>query len=277
MAVAKLYQADLEAILARRHDNGADLWATPDGGLGKGSPFATVDCALMLSELGLKRTDPLIKGIAELFFDSLRDDGRVRLVPSGTIYPCHTATGARILCRLGYAKDRRLKRTFEHLLDTQHDDGGWRCNACKLGRSAVTDASNPGPTLEALDAFRFTSLVNRDKRLDRAVKFLLEHWTTRKPLGPCEFGIGTLFMKVEYPFFRYNLFFYVYVLSFYAEARKDKRFRETLGSLESRLVDGQIVVENPKRQLARFALCKKGQPNALATKRYREIVKNLRA
>ena len=41
------------------------------------------------------------------------------------------------------------------------------------------------------------------------------------------------------------------------------------------MVDGQIVVENPKRQLARFALCKKGQPNALATKRYREIVKNL--
>ena len=31
MAVAKLYQADLDAILARRHDNGADLWATPDG------------------------------------------------------------------------------------------------------------------------------------------------------------------------------------------------------------------------------------------------------
>ena len=42
-------------------------------------------------------------------------------------------------------------------------------------------------------------------------------------------------------------------------------------------MDGKIVVENRKRQLARFALCKKGQPNALATKRYREIVRNVQA
>lgn len=30
MAVEVRYQADVEAILARRHENGADLWSTPD-------------------------------------------------------------------------------------------------------------------------------------------------------------------------------------------------------------------------------------------------------
>jgi len=176
---------------------------------------------------------------------------------------------------LGYAPDARLKKTFDHLLEIQHSDGGWRCNTYKFGRGPETVFSNPGPTLSALDAFRFTDLLNRDRRLDRAVKFLLDHWVTRKPLGPCHYGIGTLFMKVEYPFFRYNLFFYVYVLSFYESAKKDPRFLEALQILESKLVNGKIVVENPNRKLAGLAFCRKGQPSDLATERYREMLDNL--
>jgi len=273
MAVPAQYREDLQAILKRRHDNGADYWATPDGRWGKGSPFSTFDCGIILSELGLNRSDPVMKGVAEQILESWREDGRFRPAPKGAIYPCHTANAARLLCRLGYARDRRLKHTFDHLLDIQHDDGGWRCNTTKLGRSPETDASNPGVTLAALDAFRFTRLANSDKRLDRAVKFLLAHWKTRKPLGPCNFGIGSLFLQVEYPFLRYNLFYYVYVLSFYDAAKKDTRFRQALRALESKSVDGQLVVENPNRGLARLAFCKKGQPSPLATRRFREIRK----
>jgi hypothetical protein len=176
---------------------------------------------------------------------------------------------------LGYAHDDRLRQTFEHLLEIQHSDGGWRCNTTKLGKSSITDASNPGTTLAALDAFRFSPFLNNDKRLDKAVMFLLHHWETRQPLGPCSFGIGTLFMKVEYPFLRYNLFFYVYVLSFYNSAKKDKRCKEALNLLESKLIDGKVVVENPNRKLAQFDFCKKGEPSELATKRYQEILKNI--
>ena len=68
MTVRKAYQADLKAILAKRRDNGDDFWSTPDGKIGKGSPFATVDCALMLSEFGMKRSDPILKGTAERIF-----------------------------------------------------------------------------------------------------------------------------------------------------------------------------------------------------------------
>jgi len=94
-------------------------------------------------------------------------------------------------------------------------------------------------------------------------------------MGPCAFGIGTLFNKIEYPFFRYNLFFYLYVLSFYPSARKSPRFRQALKALETKLVDGQVVVENPNRGIAKLAFCRKGEPSRAATKRYREIVKNL--
>lgn len=276
MAIPKQYLADVKAILARRYDNGGDLWATADRRLGKGSPFSTLDCALMLSDLGMEPSlEPLLKETAELILSSWREDGRFRLAPKAAIYPCHTVGAARVLCLLGYAKDNRLRRTFDHLLEIQHDDGGWRCNTYKFGRGPETAFSNPGPTLTVLDAFRFTHFLNRDERLDRAVGFLLDHWVTRKPLGPCHFGIGTLFMKIEYPFFRYNLLFYVYVLSFYNRAKKDQRFLEALQVLESKLLDGQIVVENPNRKLAEFSFCRKGEPSALATERYHEILKNL--
>lgn len=275
MAVAMAFRKDVEAIVQRRHDNGGDFWATPDGRWGVGSPFSTMDCALMLTELGVARSDPVLKGAAATLLNMWQEGGRFRAAPKGTIYPCYTANAARVLCRLGYAKDRRLKRTFEHLFDVQHTDGGWRCNVVKLGKRPVTDASNPGVTLAALDAFRFTPYLNKDERLDKAVTFLLEHWKTRRPLGPCEFGIGTLFMKVEYPFLRYNLFYYVYVLSFYNAARKAKGFRQALAALKSKLVDGQIVVENPNRRLAGLAFCRKGEPNRLATRRYQDLLKNV--
>lgn len=274
MALSR-YQSDIEAILARRYDNGGDLWTTPDKRLGKGSPFSTLDCVLMLSELGMDISEPVLKEAAELILSSWQKDGRFKLAPKGAVYPCHTATAARILCRLGYASDKRLRITFNHLLEIQHVDSGWRCKKFSFGRDPETEFSNPGPTLEALDAFRFTPFLNQDERLDKAVEFLLNHWVTRKPLGPCHFGIGTLFMKVEFPFFRYNLFFYVYVLSFYNRAQKDQRFLEALQILESKLVNGKIVVENPNRKLAGFSFCKKGEPSELATERYHEILENL--
>jgi hypothetical protein len=82
-------------------------------------------------------------------------------------------------------------------------------------------------------------------------------------------------MKVEFPFFRYNLFFYVYVLSFFDRAKNDPRFLEALNVLESKLVDGRVVVENPNRKLREFSFCNKGEPSELATVRYCEILKNI--
>ena len=176
---------------------------------------------------------------------------------------------------MGYSQDARLTPTYDWFLDNQHTDGGWRCNSLKFGKGPETDFSNPGPTLTALDVFRFTPFLNANEQLDKAVEFLLKHWETRAPLGPCHYGIGTLFMQVEFPMFRYNLFHYVYTLSFYEKAKNDPRFRAALGVLSSKLVDGMIVIENPNRKLANYEFCKKAAKSEIATKRYREVLKNI--
>ncbi len=270
-----LIAADIEAILSHQHDNGAALWTTQDQRLLKGAPFSTLESVMYLLELGMEPTTPIMMAAAELIFNAWREDGRFRLQPKGAIYPCHTIHTANVLCHMGYVSDVRIQKTLQHLLDIQYQDGGWRCNKFSFGRGPETEHSNPFPTLIALNAFRFQPNDHQLRALDNAVEFLLEHWTVRKPLGPCHYGIGTLFMQVEYPFRNYNLFLYVYVLSFYQRARNDQRFAEALEALKSNLKEGQIVVERVVPKLAGLSFCMKGQASALATKRYHEIIRNL--
>jgi hypothetical protein len=275
MAVKEQYLPDVQAVLSHRYDNGGDYWTTPDKRLQKGAPFSTLESVLFLLELGMDPAAPLLQEAAELIFSTWQEDGRFKTYPQGSIYPCQTAHAAQVLCHLGYASDARMQKTFRHFLDIQEADGGWRCSKFSFGRGPETEYSNPLPTLNVLDAFRFSGFLNKDKALDRAVDFLLDHWTIRKPIGPCHYGIGTLFMQVEYPFRSYNLFVYVYVLSFYDCAKEDSRFLEALKALESKMVDGQIIVERVVPKLAKFSFCKKGEPSELATIRYHEILKNL--
>jgi hypothetical protein len=277
---------DIEIILSHRHDNGADFWATPDGRLAKGHPFSTYWSSLMLLELGMPPSDPILTKVAELFFEIQRPDGRFKLLPSGTIYPCHSAYAAGLLCRLGYVSDERIQTTLRHFLATPYQDGGWRCNKFLFGRgpkdggpkesSLATEYSNPLPTLNILDAFRFSHYLNNEPALDAAVEFLLNHWTLKKPIGPCQYGIGSRFMQIEYPLPSYNLFNYLYILSFYDYAKQDPRFKQALQKLENKMIDDQIVIERSSPKLSKLEFCKKGRPSLLATKRYFEMKSRLK-
>lgn len=275
MVVSKKYQSDIDVILSHRYDLGADYWTTPDKRFIKGAPFSMVECMLYLIELGMNPETEILKKPTQLLFDAWKEDGRFKLYPKGSIFPCEVAIAAETLCQLGYMSDTRVQKTLQYLLDIQYTDGGWRCNKFYFGRGPETEYSNPHPTLMALNAFRFSSYLNTEKKIDRAVEFLLSHWEIKKPIGPCHYGIGTLFMQVEYPFRSYNIFQYVYVLSFYDYAKKDKRFLEALAILQSKLKDGKIVVERVVPKLAKLEFCKKGQISDLATKKYQEILDNL--
>ena len=206
MTTENKYLSDVEIILSHRYENGADFWATPDKRLLKGAPFTTIECPLYLIELGVSPEDQVMKETANLLFSVWQKDGHFKIFPKGSIYPCQTIEVARVLCYMGYAKDKRLEVTFKHLLNTQYTDGGWRCNKFSFGRGPETEYSNPNPTLIALDAFRYTDYLNKEPSLDKAVEFLLDHWTIKAPIGPCHYGIGTLFMQVEYPVLKQKIY-----------------------------------------------------------------------
>lgn len=271
------YQPDIDAILAERHHNQGDFWATPDGRIYVGNPFSTLSSLAMLHELGVTSSHEAVRGGLDLVLEAWRDDGRIRLAPKAPLYPCYTAEAARVLCRYGYADDPRLLATATYFLENAHDSGGWRCNFTRFGRGPETRFANPGATLFVLDVLRFAGHPGADDVVDAAVESLLAHWETRAPCGPCHYGIGSRFMQVEYPFLRYNLFYYVYVLSFYAQARNDERFRSAADVLAAKLdADGRIIVEAPHRGLKGLTFCQRGSASAPATGRYREILANLK-
>lgn len=269
------YQNDINEILSHRYDCGADYWTTPDNRLLKGGAFSAYSCAAMLLELGVESSDPVLQAVSGLFFNAWKEDGRFKLYPTGGILPCQTAYALLLLCRMGYQADYRLQKTFQYFLHTPYLDGGWRCNKFFFGRGPETEYSNPLPTLNVLNAFRFSEYLNKEPKLDNAVEFLLQHWIIKKPIGPCQYGIGTRFMQVEYPFLDYNLFHYVYVLSFYDKVKTDERFLEAFDALKGRLIDDMVVVESCPRKLAKLEFCKKGKPSELATNRFKEILSNL--
>jgi hypothetical protein len=272
----QMVQTDMDRILATRHENGADFWATSDGKIGIENPISTLTALMVMSELRVDPSHEALHGAAGMVFRMLRDDGRVRIAPKGAIYPCQSALAAAALCRNGQAGDERTKAILENLRSSRYEDGGWRCNKFSFGRGPETDFSNPGVTLVALDAFRCAGL-QEGTDFDTAVETLLNHWTVRAPTGPCHYGIGTLFMQVEYPFLRYNLFYYVYVLSFYSKARQDKRYQEAFEALGRKLdSSGRLIVERPNRKLETLDICRKGEPSEAATGRYQEIVRNFR-
>jgi hypothetical protein len=273
-----MYEADLKQILAVRHENGADFWAAPDGRICIERPISTLTALLIMSELRVPQSHEAVKGAAELVLKACREDGRVRIAPKGAIYPCHTALAAAALCRNGYVGDRRVQTMLEHLLANRFEDGGWRCKKFIFGRGPETNYSNPGVTLLALDVFRFAGMNDESQELDAAVETLLSHWTVRAPTGPCHYGMGKLFMQVEYPFLRYNLFYYTYVLSFYPKASKERRFLEAFATLNKKLdSQNRMIVERPNRKLEKLEICRKGKPSETAIQRYLEIKKNMEA
>lgn len=271
-------QADIDLILGKRHHKDGDYWATPDGRIYVGNPFSTIGSLLMLHELDVGPEHEAVRGALDLVLEQWRDDGKIELGPRAPLYPCYTAEAARVLARFGYGGDERLQRTAAYFVDEAHEGGGWRCSFSRFEKAPNPECANPGATLYVLDALRLIGSgagsvsATREDVIDRAVDFLLSHWGTREPLGPCNWGIGSLFMQVEFPFLRYNLFYWVHVLSCYGRARGDARFLEALEALRGKLDDdGRMVVERPHRSLKGLAFCAKGEPSAAATRRFREI------
>ena len=275
MNVDTPYLSDIQEIISHRYDNGYDLWATVDKKLLKGAPFTTLESVLYLLELGVSPQEPILQAAQNLIFSNWKEDGRIKTSPTGGIYPCHTALAVCALCHMGCANDKRIQKSFSYFLDTQQKDGGRKRNKYSFGRGEETVYSTPYTTLVVLDLMRFSPFLNKDTRLDKAVDFLLEHWTIRKPISPCHYGIGTLFMQIEYPFRGYNLFYYVYILSFYEKAKKDKRFLEAFNILEQKTVNGKIPVERNVPKLSKLTFCRKGYPCELATKHFNEIQENI--
>lgn len=270
---AMVWKAEISAIIARHEENGGPFWSRADGDIHAPSGFSTIDVLNAIGQLGGRvRSDTVLKDAVRFVMTYQNEDGSFSYAKRKSKLPCMTARLLAGFGRLGVRPTGAIDKAFSWLMSSQAADGGWRCATVKPGASPETDASNPGTTLYVLDA-----MLSRRKgpeeaaRLNRGVAFLLNHWETRAPLGPCTFGIGSRFMKSEFPFRRYNLFYYVHVLAHYDVALDDPRFREALKALEGHVEGGRMVIDAPHRAWRGTVAAPRGQPSEPATLLWKEI------
>ncbi|MFA5332770.1 MAG: prenyltransferase/squalene oxidase repeat-containing protein [Methanoregula sp.] len=265
---------EIKEIISLSETNGGAFWSRHDGDIHAPNGFSTIDVLNTLGEIGIHASDSeMVSKAIDFLFTCYDGKGNFKYSHKSAALPCITARILTALGKVGYQNDPRIENCYEFFLESQQKDGGWRCATVKRGLAPETDASNPGTTLYVLDAFRFRKNPESDQiQLDKAVSFLLRHWETRLPLGPCRFGIGSRFLSIEYPFLRYNLFYYVYVLSKYGKALKDRRYQEALLILRKKAVDDKIFPETPHKSWNKFSFAQKNQYSEKATRRFLEIM-----
>jgi hypothetical protein len=271
------WKNEIKALINRKHENGGPFWSRSDGNILAPAGFCTIDVLHAIGQLGGKVTaSTALRDAANFLLTYQNDDGSFSYSQQTTKLPCNTANILSTLGRLGVSNSKPIDLAYSWLFTNQAPDGGWRCATVKRGKSPETNASNPGTTLWVLDACLFRDNDKQEnKQLNRGVNFLLDHWNSRKPLGPCTFGIGSRFLKTEFPFRRYNLFYYVYVLSQYEDAVRDHRLHQAFEALKLQAKNGGLRIRAPHKAWKGSVFAPEIGPSRPSVEYWRELTKRL--
>lgn len=105
-------------------------WWVSDESLYRPKYTATNWMLLVLSDLGLTRSNPRIAKACELWIDQFaKNDWRDEEL-------CVVGNTARALVKFGYGDHPKVRSVFEWLVENQKENGGWHC----WGRNGVIDA-----------------------------------------------------------------------------------------------------------------------------------------
>jgi hypothetical protein len=192
----------------------------------------------MLLDFGLDASDPPMQQIAQKILKHQNKDGaflstlNVSTNFGGTGKPelgwmlCDTPLLIALLIRLGYAKDKRVKQSVEHLASLVRDNG-WPCAGSipKFRGPGRKDDYCPYANLIALQIFALLPEYHASALVTKGLEAFWYHWDHQKEKKMYLFGIGTDFRKIKYPFVWFDIVHVVDILSHFPQVRKDKRFK----------------------------------------------------
>ncbi len=195
--------------------------------------------SLVLADLGMDRSDPRIRRLAEVTFDfQLHLSSPFNLFNEEV---CRSGNTARMMTRFGYGDDRRVRKLYAWLLEDQREDGGWNCSQ---GTPGTLDA------WEALAAFAAVPKAERSAAMDRAVERGAEFYLERNLMEE-----GTRYppwLRLHYP----NHYFYDFLLGLDVLTQLgyggDRRLGPALDRLTSkRRADGTWALDRSHPDLGR--------------------------
>jgi hypothetical protein len=187
--------------------------------------------ALVLADLGLDRSTPGIRRLAENVFDY-----KLRLGSPFNFYheeACIVGNTARMLTRFGYFDDRRVRKLYEWLVEDQRADGGWNCSQ---GTPGTLDVWEPLAALAAVPK------RDRSPAMQRAIANGVEFYLERRLFR--EGRAYAPWLRFHYP----NHYFYDLLIGLDLVTElgdpADRRLRPALEMLaDKRRPDGSWLVE----------------------------------
>jgi hypothetical protein len=145
------------------------------------------------------------------------------------------------LIQMGMGEDARVQTAVEYLNGLVRDNG-WPCAVSpELGKFRGPGRKEdpcPYATLVMLQTLAQIPELRDGKSAKAGVDSLLDLWEKSKEQHPYMFFMGTDFRKLKAPLFWYDILHVLDVLSHFKHAKRDKRFRQMLGVVESKADTG---------------------------------------
>ena len=224
--------------------------------------------AIVLSDLGLTAKHARIKRMANQFFKQW-----LAPPPKENIFNeevCIVGNTARMLTRIGYGEDYRVRKLFDRLVEDQKEDGGWHCFKSDVG---TLDG------WEGLAAFAALPKSKRTRSINRSIERGSEFYLNRKLFEEGKPRYEPWF-KFHYP----NHYYYDVLVGLDVITKlgygSDKRLRPALKILkEKRQADGTWLLDKVhpdvgagaqyrvrrRREIKPFALEEPRQPSKWIT------------
>ncbi len=199
-----------------------------------------------IAELGLNVHDAPVKKIVEKVMKRQSEQGpfqwraNVNGQDRWAWALCDAPVLLASLIQMGMLDDPHVQKATEYLNGLVRKNG-WPCAvSAELGNfrgPGRKDDPCPYATLVMLKALAHVPELRESKSAKIGVETLLSLWDESMERHPYMFFMGTDFRKLKAPLFWYDILHVLDVLSLFKWARKDKRFKDMLQAVESK-VDG---------------------------------------
>jgi hypothetical protein len=265
-------------ILAQQNPGG---WWVSDESLYRPKYQSTNWMLLILSDLGLTKSDPRIKKACELWIQRFaKKDGGFAMEGMTKSHLCIVGNTARALTRFGYADHPKVKSALEWLVKNQDKHGGWSC----FGRGRNLDS------WEGMSAFAAYPKQKWTKSMKHAVELAAEFYLERELHK--QGSHYEPWYRFHYPtHYYYDLLVGLDFMTALGYGN-DSRLRHAISTLkEKRRPDGRWNLDaihpdvaggmaawynkNPKRKPTPFALEKSGEPSKMITLRALQVLSRL--
>lgn len=199
-----------------------------------------------LADLGLTAAELGIQTEVEGFLKTQAADGtymtELGMKPS---YFCKSVILLSAIARMGYQDDFHIQKLIKIFLADQRLDGGWYCNPDhNIGASQQHEPSCPQENLNNLLLLGQYPQYRSDKRFNGAINLLLRHWEIRdRGIQIVYFGVGKRYQSLQYPATRYGIVRVLDALSLFPYAIQQNSFRNMLGFVKHKAVEGRYPVE----------------------------------